>query len=201
MPPQAAAAWEAEVTGFEKLGPSVQEKIQFFVNGDAGTQVCRGTPGQPLSVALMVSPDIHVCHNGKCLDINSSFGTLGLLPGCTNRLCPRHKEGGPLDVPGQWQCATCGALTCWPSLNQCYKCGQHRNAGGGSLPKLLLPGPSQRSCWCASRFPPLLLPPLLPTLALLLVVFPMPRPLPTLMVLPLLFPVWCVALWVGPLPT
>ena len=40
-----------------------------------------------------------------------------------------------------------------------------------------------------------------PSLALLLVVFPSySLPLPTLMVLPLLFPVWCVALRVGPQP-
>ena len=37
-----------------------------------------------------------------------------------------------MDVPGQWQCATCGALRCWPTRNQCFKCGQPRSAGSSS---------------------------------------------------------------------
>ena len=37
---QAVAAWEEEVSHFQKLGPLLQEKIQFFVKGDGATRVC-----------------------------------------------------------------------------------------------------------------------------------------------------------------
>ena len=72
------------------------------------------------------------------------FEALGLFLGCTVRLHSRLKGGGPLDVPGQWQCAICGALMCWPTRNQCYKCGQPRSASRCSPPELHTP----RSPWC-----------------------------------------------------
>ena len=137
---QAVAALEAEVTGFQKLGPSVREKIQFFVKGEGGTQVCRGSPGQSLSSVLLVSPETHVCCNGKVLDITSSTEDLGLLPDCVIGLCVRLRGGGPQDVAGQWQCATCGAPRCWPTATSC--CWQWFSPG------VFL---------CASRFSPVVL--------------------------------------------
>ena len=46
---QAVAAREEEVSHFQKLGPLLQEKIQFFVTGDGATRVCHGQPSEPLS--------------------------------------------------------------------------------------------------------------------------------------------------------
>ena len=103
------------------------------MKGDGQIHVCRDAPSQ-LSFALSVPPDTCVCHNGKFLDVGSTIGALGLLCGSTIWLYPRLRGGGPLDVSGQWQCATCGALRCWSTRNQCYKCGEPRSAGG-SVPQ------------------------------------------------------------------
>ena len=129
---QAVAAREEEVSHFQKLGPSLQEKIQFFVKGDGATCVCHGQPSEPLSSVLELASGSHACHNGKCLDVGSSIEALGLFPGCTVRLYSRLRGGGPLDVPGQWQCGLCGAIRCWPTRNQCYKCEQPRSASSCS---------------------------------------------------------------------
>ena len=80
----------------------------------------------------MLSPGLYACHDGKCLDVGLSIEALGLFPGCTVRLYSRLKGSGPLDVPGQWQCAICGAPSCWPTRNQCYKSGQPRSASSCS---------------------------------------------------------------------
>ena len=125
---QAVAAREEEVSHFQKLGPLLQEKIQFFVKGDGATRVCHGQLSEPLSSVLELASGSYACHNGKCLDVGSSIEALGLFPGCTVRLYSRPQGGGPLDVPWQWQCGICGAIRCWPTRNQCYKCGQPRSA-------------------------------------------------------------------------
>ena len=39
-----------------------------------------------LSLVLVLSPGLYVCHNGKSLNVESSIGALGLFPGCTIRL-------------------------------------------------------------------------------------------------------------------
>ena len=129
---QAVAAREEEVSVLKKLRPLLQEKIQFFVTGDGATRVCRGHPSESLSSVLVLSPGLYACHNGKCLDVGLSIEALGLFPGCTVRLHSRLKGGGALDVPGQWQCANCGAPRCWQTRNQCYKCGQPRIASSCS---------------------------------------------------------------------
>ena len=49
---------------------------------------------------------------------------LVFFPDCTVRLYSRLWGGGPLDVPGQWQCATCGALRCWPTMLQMWAAAQ-----------------------------------------------------------------------------
>ena len=126
------AAREEEVSHFQKLGPLLQEKIQFFVKADGATRVCHGQPSEPLSSVLELASGSYACHNGKCLDVGSSIEALGLFPGCTVRLHSRLRGGGPLDVPGQWQCGLCGAIRCWPTRNQCYKCGQPRSASSCS---------------------------------------------------------------------
>ena len=99
---QAVAAKEEEVSVLKKIGPWLQEKIQFSVKGDGATRVCRGHPSESLSSVLELSPGLYACHNGKCLDVGLSIEALGLFPGCT-----RLKGAGPLDVPGQWQCHLC----------------------------------------------------------------------------------------------
>ena len=103
---QAVAAREEEVSVLEKFGPLMQEKIQFFVKGDGATRVCRGHPSESLSLSsvLVLYPGLYVCHGVKFHDVGLS----------------------------QWQCATCGALRCWPTRNQCYKCRQPRSAGSSS---------------------------------------------------------------------
>ena len=98
---QAVAAREEEVSHFQKLGPLLQEKIQFFVKGDGATRVCHGQPSEPLSSVLELSSGSYACHNGKCLDVGLSIEALGLFPDCTVRLYSRLQEGGPLDVPVQ----------------------------------------------------------------------------------------------------
>ena len=125
---QAVAAREEEVSHFQKLGPLLQEKIQFFVKGDGATRVCHGQPSEPLSSVLELASGSYACHNGKCLDVGSSIEALGFFSGCTVRLYSRLRGSGPLDVLGQWQCGTCGAIRCWSTRNQCYKCGQPRSA-------------------------------------------------------------------------
>ena len=105
----------AEVTGlFDKLGSSLQEKIQFFVKGVGKTQVTRGFSSQLLSSVLSVPPDSYLCCNGRPLDLGSSIGSLGLLSGCTIWIYPRQRGGAPpsLDIPGQWRCALCNAVRC-----------------------------------------------------------------------------------------
>ena len=129
---QAVAAWEEEVSHFQKLGPLLQEKIQLFVKGDGATRVCHCQLSEPLSSVLELASGSYACHNGKCLDVGSSIEALGLFPGCTVRFYSRLRGGGPLDVPGQWQCGLCGAIRCWPTRNQCYKCGQPRGASSCS---------------------------------------------------------------------
>ena len=129
---QAVAAREEEVSHFTKLGLLLQEKIQFFVKGDGVTRVCHGQPSEPLSSVLELSSCSYACHNGKCLDVGLSIEALGLFLDCTVRLYSRLKGGGPLDVPGQRQCGICGAIRCWPTRNQCYKCGQPRSASSCS---------------------------------------------------------------------
>ena len=129
---QAVAASEEEVSHFQKLGPLLHEKIQFFVKGDGATRVCHGQPSEPLSSVLELASGSYACHNGKCLDVGSSVEALGLFPGCTVRLYSWLRGGGPLDVPGQWQCGLCGAIRCWPTRNRCYKCGQPRSASSCS---------------------------------------------------------------------
>ena len=86
---QAVAAREEEVSHFQKLGPLLQEKIQFFVKGDGATRVCHGQPSEPLSSVLELASSSYACHNGKCLDVGSSIEALGLFPGCTVRLYSR----------------------------------------------------------------------------------------------------------------
>ena len=86
---QAVAAREEEVSHFQKLGPLLQEKIQFFVKGDGATRVCHGQPSEPLSSVLELASGSYACHNGKCLDVGSSIEALGLFPGCTVRLYSR----------------------------------------------------------------------------------------------------------------
>ena len=129
---QAVAAREEEVSHFQKLDPLLQEKIQFFVKGDGATRVCHGQLSEPLSSVLELASGSYACHNEKCLDVGSSIEALGLFSGCTVRLYSRLRGGSPLDVPGQWQCGICGAIRCWPTRNQCYKCGQPRSASSCS---------------------------------------------------------------------
>ena len=129
---QAVAARDEEVSHCQKLGPLLQEKLQFFVKGDGATRVCHGQPSEPLSSVLELSSGSYACHNGKCLDVGLSIEALGLFPDCTVRLHSRLRGGGPLDVPGQWQCGICGAIRCWPTRNQCYTCGQPRSASSCS---------------------------------------------------------------------
>ena len=119
---QAVAAREEEVSHFQKLGPLLQEKIQFFVKGNGATRVCHGQSSEPLSSVLELSSGSYACHNGKCLDVGLSIEALGLFRDCTVRLYSRLQRGGPLDVPGR----------CWPMRNQCYKCGQPRSANSCS---------------------------------------------------------------------
>ena len=93
---------EEEVSHFQKLGPLLQEKIQFFVKGDGATRVCHGQLSEPPSSVLELASRSYACHNGKCLDVGLSIEALGLFPGCAVRLYSRLRGGGPLDVPGQW---------------------------------------------------------------------------------------------------
>ena len=88
---QAVAAREEEVSHLKKLGPLLQEKIQFFVTGDGATRVCHGQPSEPHSSVLEQSSGFYACHNGKCLDVGLSIEALGLFPDCTVRLYSRLK--------------------------------------------------------------------------------------------------------------
>ena len=90
---QAVAAREEEVSHFQKLGPLLQEKIQFFVKGDGATRVCHGQPSEPLSSVLELSSGSYACHSGKCLDVGLSIEALGLFPDCTVRLYSRRFKG------------------------------------------------------------------------------------------------------------
>ena len=83
---QAVAAREEEVSHFQKLGPSLQEKIQFFVKGDGATRVCHGQLSEPLPSVLELASGSYACHNGKCLDVGTSIEALGFFSGCTVRL-------------------------------------------------------------------------------------------------------------------
>ena len=85
------AAREEEVSHFQKLGPLLQEKIQFFVKGNGATRVCHGQPSEPLSSVLEPSSGFYACHNGKCLDVGLSIEALGLFLDCTVRLYLRLK--------------------------------------------------------------------------------------------------------------
>ena len=76
---QAVAAREEEVSHFQKLGPLLQEKIEFFVKGDGATRVCHGQPSEPLSSVLELSSGSYACHSGKCLDVGLSIEALGLF--------------------------------------------------------------------------------------------------------------------------
>ena len=90
---QAVAAREEEVSHFQKLGPLLQEKIQFLVKGDGATRVCHGQPSEPLSSVVALSSGSYACHNGKCLDVGLSIEALGLFPDCTVRLSVRGFKG------------------------------------------------------------------------------------------------------------
>ena len=64
---QAVAAREEEVSHFQKLGPLLQVKIQFFVKGDGATRVCHGQPSEPLSSVLELSSGFFACLLGSAL--------------------------------------------------------------------------------------------------------------------------------------
>ena len=83
---QTVAAREEEVSLFKKVGPLLQDKIQFFVKGDGATRVCHGQPSEPLSSVLELSCGSYAGHYGKCLDVGLSIEALGLFPDGTFRL-------------------------------------------------------------------------------------------------------------------
>ena len=102
---QAVAAREEEVSHFQKLGPLLQEKIQFFVKGDGATRVCHGQLSEPLSSVLELASGSYACHNGKCLGVGTSIEALGLFSGCTVRLYSR--------LPGGWSFGRSWAVAVW----------------------------------------------------------------------------------------
>ena len=114
---QAVAAREDEVSHFQKLGQGMVPPV--FVMASPVSLSLRSLSYHPvLMLATMGS---------------------ALMLGCPLRLfvffliaqfvsIRGFKGGGPLDVSGQWQCGICGAIRCWPTRNQCYKCGQPRSA-------------------------------------------------------------------------
>ena len=150
---QAVAAREEEVSHFQKLGPLLQEKIQFFVKGDGATRVCHGQPSEPLSSVLELSSGSYACHKGKCLDVGLSIEALGLFLDCTVRLYSRLQGSGPLHVPGQWQCGICGAIRCF------LRGTNATNVGSRAVLAAVLPGvnltliPKVRLVVCLKVFP------------------------------------------------
>ena len=89
----------------------------------------------PVSLFLQSSsyrPVLMLAIMGSALMLGCLLRLLDFFPDCTVRLYSRLKGSGGLDVPGQWQCGICGAIRCWPTRNQCYKCGQPRSASSCS---------------------------------------------------------------------
>ena len=100
---QAVAAREEEASHFQKFGPLLQEKIQFFVKGDGVTRVCHVQPSEPLSSVLELSSCSYACHNGKCLDVVLSTIAAKIItcsPFCSGQLISdySYSRGGGAEL-------------------------------------------------------------------------------------------------------
>ena len=69
----AVAAREEEVPHFQKLGPLLQEKIQFLCERGWCHPCLSCQPSEPLSSVLELSSGSYACHSGKCLFLIAQF--------------------------------------------------------------------------------------------------------------------------------
>ena len=76
----------------------------------------------------------YLTNNGARLDSDGDLRSVG--PG--SRVLMTGRLGGrarPV-IPGEWKCAVCSAMGCWPTRKTCYRCGSQR-----SETALAQPGP------------------------------------------------------------
>ena len=122
----------AALSHFQKLGLLLQEKIQFFVKRMVPPVFVMASPVSLFLQSLSWHPVRMLATMRSALMLDRLLRLLVFFLVARFVSNSRLSGGGPLDVLGQWQCGICGAIRCWPTRNQCYKCGQPRSASSCS---------------------------------------------------------------------